>query len=215
MDKAYLEKVFSKERMAKYFAWHPGDEAQAAKHYQANILVSEAFYPLLTIFEVALRNSLNREMAAFFGTDEWYKNVSSTPGLSDLNQPVTNAIKLIAKRGEAITAPKVTAELMLGFWVRLMNVEYEMILWKPLRRAFPFMLKAERQRHNVSAPLNRIRDFRNRIFHHEPVCWNLTKLESLHTEIYTVIGWINKDLPSFAQPMDRVLGVMEEVKKEL
>ena len=215
MDKAYFQKVFSNERMEKYFARYPDDDAKAIKYYQDNILISEAFYPLLTVFEVALRNSLNRELTSFFGTEEWYKSITSTPGLSDLNNTVTMAKRHISKRNEDITASKVVAELTLGFWVQLLNADYERILWKDLRRAFPFMPKAERIRHNVSAPINRIRDFRNRIFHHEPVCWKLEKLESLHAEIYSVIGWINKDLPSFVQPMDRVLLVLEKVKMDL
>ncbi len=44
----------------------------------------------------------------------------------------------------------------LGFWVSLLNSEYERLLWKDLRRAFPFMPKKDRQRKNVSAPLNTI-----------------------------------------------------------
>jgi hypothetical protein len=62
--------------MEKYFTRYPADEDKAIKHYRGNILISESFYPLLTIFEVALRNSLDRELRAFFGTDEWYKHIN-------------------------------------------------------------------------------------------------------------------------------------------
>lgn len=215
MDKAYLQKVFSNERMAKYYAKYAGNEEKALLHYRQNILVSEAFYPLLSVFEVALRNSLNRELCEFFGTDEWYKHISSTAGLSDLNGPMTLAQRHIAKRDEDITASKVVAELTLGFWVQLLNTEYELILWKKLRLAFPFMPKAERTRGNVSAPVNRIRTFRNRIFHHEPICWKFETLDNLHNELYNVIGWINKDLPELVKPLDRVKDVIENAKTEL
>ena len=43
-----------------------------------------------------------------------------------------------------IVPSKVIAEITLGFWVRLFNAEFERILWKDLRRAFPFM-KADLQ----------------------------------------------------------------------
>ena len=62
------------------------------------------------------------------------------------------------------------AELTLGFWVSLLNTEYERTLWQALRRAFPYMPRRERQRRNVSAPLNTFRRFRNRIFHNESIC---------------------------------------------
>jgi hypothetical protein len=89
------------------------------------------------------------------------------------------------------------------------------VLWKHLRRAFPFMLKEERQRRNVSAPINRMREFRNRVFHHEPVCWKFERLEQIHSEIYSVIGWINEDLPVFTTPIDRVPEVISKVRKSL
>lgn len=77
------------------------------------------------------------------------------------------------------------------------------------------MPKEKRQRRNVSAPVNRIREFRNRIFHHEPVCWKFERLEQIRAEIYLVTEWINKDLPAFALSMDRIPEVISEVKRSL
>ena len=68
MDKHYYDKIFSTERMRKYFEKYPNEESKAIEHYHLNIELSESFYPLLSIFEVALRNSLNRELITFF----WY-----------------------------------------------------------------------------------------------------------------------------------------------
>jgi len=128
---------------------------------------------------------------------------------------VTLAQRHITKRGETITASKVVAELTLGFWVRILNAEYERILWKDLRRAFPYMEKSERKRHNVSAPVNKIRDFRNRIFHHEPVLWNIDKVGQIHSDTRKVCGWINKDLPEFIKIIDRFPETISLVKKEM
>ena len=147
-----------------------------------------------------------------FGTADWYLRLAAVPGLSDLNQEITTAKRHIVKRGETIHAAKVVAELTLGFWVRLLNVEYELILWRDLRRAFPYMPKSERKRHNVSAPLNRIRNLRNRVYHNEPIAWNLTTLENLHHEIYKVLGWLNVDLPAFARNLDRFDAVLAAAK---
>jgi hypothetical protein len=81
-----------------------------------------------------------------------------------------------------------------------------------LRKAFPYLEKQQRQRNNVSAPINKIRDFRNRVFHHEPISWNLNRLEETHTRILTVMKWINKDLPEIAKKIDRVPKVIITVK---
>jgi hypothetical protein len=212
MDKHFYDKVFSTQRMEKYFNRYPNNDQKAISHYKSNIELSESFYSVLSMFEVALRNSLNRELTEYFGTNDWYLQVASVPGLKNLNSSISTAKKHIINRNETITADKVIAELTLGFWVRLFNAEYELILWKPLRKAFPYLEKQQRQRNNVSAPINKIRDFRNRVFHHEPISWNLDRLEETHTRILKVMSWINKDLPTIAQEIDRVPMVIIAVK---
>ena len=213
MDRHFYEKVFSTQRMEKYFNNYPNDEDKALLHYTSNIELSESFYSVLSMFEVSLRNSLNRELTEFFGTSEWYLRIDSVNGLRNLRNSINTAKRHIANRNETITANKVIAELTLGFWVRLLNAEYERILWKPLRKAFPYIEKSERQRNNISAPINKIRDFRNRVFHHEPISWRIDKLEETHHRIIMVMGWINKDLPQLANTIDRVPNVIEKAKQ--
>lgn len=214
MNKQYLQKVFSTERIQRYFDHH-GDEDRAVRHYYVNLYLSESFYPVLSILEVALRNSINRELSTMFGSSDWYLRFSAVSGLKDLNREITLAISHITKRGESVNASKVVAELTLGFWVRLFNVEYELVLWKDLRRSFPFMPKPDRKRHNVSAPLNKIRNFRNRVYHNEPIAWNFSYLKDMHKEIHTVLGWLNKDLPVFATPLDRLPQMLLKAQEEL
>ena len=149
--KDLFEKVFSEDRMKKYFLLYPDDEQKAVKHYQCNIMLSEAMYPCLSVFEVELRNSVVRELVAFAKREEWYVAFSTTPGLMELNKYISTAKKQIAARGEDITTAKITAELTWGFWTSLFNRNYERILWKDLRRSFPFVKKANRQRKVVPA----------------------------------------------------------------
>ncbi len=201
--------------MSRYFNHHPGNETIAIKHYHANIALSEAFYPVLSVFEVALRNSLNRELITMFNTPDWHVHIQSTPGLKDLNKEISTAQRQITKRGENTTASKVVAELTLGFWVRLFNVEYELILWKDLRRAFPYMPKIERKRNHISAPLNNIRNFRNRVYHNEPIAWNLKSLEDIHAETILVLSWLNNQLPDFVKANDRFAETISKIKTEL
>lgn len=208
MDRHYYEKVFSTQRMEKYFNRYPNDEQKAICHYTCNVELSESFYSVLSLFEIAFRNSLNRELVAFFGTDDWYLIIENYPVLKNLKTSINTAIKHIENRNELVTAHKVIAELPLGFWVRLFNAEYELVLWKPLRKAFPFKDKQIRQRNKVSAPINKIRDFRNRVFHHEPISWKLDELEKTHRRILRVMSWINKELPKISETIDRVPNVI-------
>ena len=84
-----------------------------------------------------------------------------------------------------------------------------------MRRAFPYMPKKLRKRNNVSAPLNRFRAFRNRVFHNESICWNLDRVKNLHDEFIKLLGWMNKDLPEWLSLSDRFDNVTEYISKTL
>ena len=188
--------------MERYFLLYE-DDRKAIDHYRSNIELAESFYPCLSVFEVALRNALSRELQTMTGREDWYTIFSDTPGLTNLNRYITQVQKQIINCKESITASKVIAGLTLGFWVSFLNSEYERLLWKHLHRAFPYMPKHLRQRKNVSAPLNSFRTFRNRVFHNESFCWNLTRVSEIHDNLFLVMEWINKDLPLWLKNIDR------------
>lgn len=201
--------------MKKYFRLYPEDEAKAIRHYQCNIMLSEAMYPSLSVFEVELRNSIVRELISFAKRDDWYVIFSSTPGLMELNKYISTARRQIANRGEEITTSKITAELTWGFWTSLFNRDYERILWKDLRRAFPFVKKEHRQRKVVASFLNKFRRLRNRIDHNEAICWNLEEVETIHKEMHNVMGWMNKDVPVWLAEFDQFGQVCQKIRKSL
>ncbi len=214
-NKPYLEKVFSPERMKHYFSLHPNDESHAISHYQCNLLLSEAMYQSLSVFEVALRNAICRELTVMAGQDDWYTIFLKDPDLEKLYLEITHASMLIEKRKEQICPSKITAELTLGFWVALFNVNYQGVLWKHLRRVFPYMPKKLKQRKEISSRLNRLRKFRNRVFHHEPICWDLDKVNDIHDELITLLGWMDKELPGWLALSDRFHDVSETIRERL
>ena len=193
--------------MRPYYNRYPYSERRSIKHYKQNISLAEALGPSLSVFEVSLRNALIRELERKEGK-EWYKAFRTHPILKSLYKYILIAGNHIKARGEQVTSDKINGELTMGFWVSLFNAEYEKYLWKDLRRAFPNMPKSQRQRKNISAPLNAIRSLRNRVFHNEAISWNLTKLNSLHEMILQVIGWINPDLSEWTKEIDRFNRVM-------
>lgn len=214
-NKTFFEKIFSNKRMERYFSLYPDDEKRAILHYRCNLQLTEAFYVSLSVFEVTLRNALSRELETMTGREDWYAIFPTTPGLTYLNKYITQASKQIIGRHEYITPSKIIAELTLGFWVSLLNSEYERLLWKDLRRAFPYMPKRERQRKKVSAPLNSFRTLRNRVFHNESICWNLQRVEEIHKEMVMVMGWMNKDIPEWLQQVDRFDKVCTQIRETM
>lgn len=201
--------------MDRYFDLYPNNEARALVHYQCNLKLAEALYVSLSVLEVTLRNALSRELENMTKREDWYSTFPTTPGLAKLNHYITQAGKQISGRQEYITPSKIVAELTLGFWVSLLNSEYERILWKNLRRAFPFMPKTERKRRNVSAPLNTFRILRNRVFHNESICWNLNRVEEIHQQIITVMAWMNKDIPEWLLRIDRFDSTCLQIRRDM
>jgi hypothetical protein len=214
MKKKIFEQVFSEKRMEKYLKQFP-DVNKAFILYRANIELSEALYPALATFEVAFRNAVHRVMTAQFGQEDWFALLTATPGLGGLKPYISKASKQIAVRKEVLDPSKIVAELTMGFWVKLFNVNYERILWKNLKFVFPHWPKNQRLRKNVAPPLNRFRLLRNRIFHQEPVCWDLKNLQKLHDELVQVIGWIHPDLPQWLATFDKFDEVYKDTVKKL
>lgn len=125
--------------MRPYYNRYPGKEKKALRHYRQNILLAEALLPSLSIYEVALRNALIRELERMTGRKDWYTYFSTVPALKALDGQVNVARQHIIKRGEEVTQDKINGELTMGFWVLLFNAKYERFLWKDLRKALPEM----------------------------------------------------------------------------
>ena len=97
----------------------------------------------------------------------------------------------------------------------LLNSQYERVLWKSLRKAFPNLPKKDRQRKNVSAPCNALRRLRNRIFHQEAICWDLYYMTCLHDNLVTVLGWMNVDIQQWLRTIDPYNDVCADIRKEM
>ena len=184
-------------------------------HYKANLRLAESLYVSLSVFEVTLRNALSRELCNMAGKADWFEIFYTNPDLQPLASEVDKAKLLIRNRGEKVSTDKLISELTFGFWVMLLNSQYERVLWKSLRKAFPNLPKKDRQRKNVSAPCNTLRRLRNRIFHQEAICWDLYYLTCLHDNLVTVLGWMSEEMPKWLASIDPFDRVCAEIRKEM
>ena len=210
-----LTDAFSTQRLSKYIAYNPEDPEKTVMHYKANLRLAESLYISLSVFEVTLRNALSRELRNMAGKDDWFDIFYTNPNLQSLVPEIDKAKAQIRNRGENVNTDKLISELTFGFWVMLLNNQYERVLWKSLRKAFPNLPKKDRQRKNVSAPCNTLRRLRNRIFHQEAICWDLYYLTCLHDNLVTVLGWMNEDIQQWLKPIDPFDKVCADIRKEM
>ena len=208
MTEQQLKYYLSSPRFNVYLAKTNNDFDKACQFYKANIELSEAFYPILSVLEISLRNAVHEALKTRFQDEYWFKNclpVEFLPFVLEATQ------KLTAQR-KTITADRVIAELNFGFWSRLFNQRYTSLFWKPLRLIFKNTPKHLRQRNTIADALYRIRTLRNRIYHYEPIFGNWQDIENRYNEMQVFLMWLDNDLPKLLTDIDRFADILKKVK---
>ena len=198
-----LHACLSRERFVAYQRPADQDALDAAARYLWNMALGEALYPMLQALEVALRNTLNDELAALFGTD-WYDQQSVVVDTWGVQQ-IGAAKVTLTKFHKPHTPGRIVAELNFGFWTHLFNVRYERRIWQRLwstSAIFHNLARRNRTRQFLSVRMERVRRLRNRVFHYEPI-WHWHDLAQQHAEVLEALGWISPVMRTTAQLVDR------------
>ncbi|GAO41082.1 Abi family protein [Flavihumibacter petaseus] len=207
----------------RYLIATGNQKTRAVRLYKANLKIAQSFHPILGILEVALRNRLNMVLSAHFCDPDWIINQKNgfmiAPSLTHIDRKtgklVTNAfLKTSVEKSEKkfrrlnvpITSGKILADQSLGFWSGLFEVHhYKLLLGRPIQ-VFN-NLPTGHGRSNVCVKLNIVRQFRNRINHNEPICFNgytidFTYVESFYKAIVDIFTWIDPDLVHWIKDID-------------
>ncbi|HEX3463438.1 MAG TPA: hypothetical protein VHS78_05245 [Candidatus Elarobacter sp.] len=197
-DLIELEKLLSAERLGSYGPTGPPLRA-TLDFYIWNTALSASFYGPLQALEIALRNALHREMSTACGRNDWYSARLFRRAAYDLTGSVAEVANRLTRGGKPVDPPHVVAGLHFGFWTKLIdagpNGNRVRLLWNAaLHRAFPnYPRGAQAHRGPIYGELLRIKDFRNRIAHHEPV--HNKRPEREYRRLLAVANWIDGRLP--------------------
>lgn len=149
------------------------------------------------------RNALHNALTIEFETENWFQGLWLH---SREQQAINKVLNELHKRKQAPTADRVIAELTFGFWCSLCDSRYEhkQILWPKLLKHAPLkqLPKRQRQRKEISRAVNRLRQLRNRVFHHEPI-WHWRDLPQRHTDAGELLTWLNPEIATLLQHSDR------------
>ncbi len=188
-----VNQLLSPKRFNSYLKRCENNPENALNYYVANSKIAEATYWSLQAFEVALRNKIHSSLSQHFGTAEWYNTWLASEDFTDFHSKIIETKNILKLRNEPVNSDKMISEFMLGFWIKMFNAKYENLLWKPLRTIFANMPKTERQRNNVAGTLNKVRNFRNRVYHYEPICWDFNATNTNYNNITKAIQWFDAD----------------------
>ena len=164
------QRIFSAARMRKYLYACGGDEVCAMRLYAYNTRLSQAFFGVISLFEVVLRNAINEHYLQTLG-ENWIVQQAIPEGLLDHEAEDVITTKRMYDKEGVYSHDKMVGSFTFGFWTYLFTKRNYKIGGKTLLQIFPNRVKGTTKK-SVYKDITAIREFRNRIAHHEPICFN-------------------------------------------
>lgn len=126
-------------RIARYNAACGENSRKAMTLYRKNLQLSQELFTVVSCFEVALRNAIDRQMLDTLGND-WlkqgatYNGIFDNPGCHYTKENINDAVN---KLGGHYTHNKLVAELGFGFWRYMFAPKQFAATGKTLLNVFP------------------------------------------------------------------------------
>lgn len=166
--------------MRKYLVACDNDTKKAMTLYRYNLYLSQQMFTVVSCFEVALRNCIDRELMKQLGND-WLRNAILPNGVFYYDRKIERTKKIIDKVYKSLmlnglyTHPKLLSEMEFGVWKYMFsNVQYR-LTGQILLKVFPYKPRSSSMNRYdntyVFNELDHINNMRNRIAHHKPICF--------------------------------------------
>jgi hypothetical protein len=181
-------------------------EARALALYQWNAQLGEAFHLPIQSVEIALRNRINSVLVATFGADWWQETAFLAVADKRQREQIEEAKSRITKRGQAIVTGQIVAGLSFGFWVSMLDARYNPSVWShALASGFPHLPKGK-TRSDLQKASRHIANFRNRIWHHEPIF--KANITSEYSRCIEMLAWLCPHKLGWIKPQCKVMAVL-------
>lgn len=180
MKYADFENAFSAARLNKYRKACNGNDTKALTLYRHNVKLCQKFYGVLNVFEIVLRNAINKHYALHFNDADWIFHQLQVGGMlehSPQQKDVLDEINKMANDNK-YTPDKVVSSVSFGFWTYMFTKVPFRLGNQSLLHIFPNRQVGLGQK-AIFKELQQIKQFRNRIAHHEPICFDATGRKSM------------------------------------
>lgn len=220
------ENILSVARLNRYLIACNGQTKKAMTLYRFNLRLSQALFTTIGNFEISLRNSIDNKLTAILGNNWLIESVASGGIISNERCRLTE-IRLneaLTKLGSRYSHNKLVAELSFGFWRYLFASHQFNATGRTLLSIFPARPHSSAMMHFnrrfIFNQLAQINNLRNRIAHHEPVCFVLghpIKSCAYARENYEIISrlfeWMSIDKSSFLYGLDHILDICSKIER--
>ena len=219
-----FEKTLSVHRLNPYRLACGSDTRKAMTLYRLNLKLSQELFTIISCFEVSLRNTIDEHFLRQLGA-EWLKTAARRGQIFDnptcfLTQKAIN--DAVGNLGLYYSHGKLVAELGFGFWRYLFASYHFRATGSSLLAIFPAKPTSSAAGHfnqkfffNQLAQLN---DIRNRIAHHEPICFETslpiknTKYARQHYRlIFQLFQWMGIEPSALLYGLDHVERVCDNI----
>lgn len=199
MPNSQLHTAISYPRFSRYLHACDNNRRKALQLYRANILLSQKLYAVIGVFEVILRNSIDRHFLEKKGNN-WLANAIKPGGYLEGKIGCEFSYQSIHdaehKLGRNCNHDKLITALSFGFWTYQFATKQYAAAGSTLLEIFQDRPFGTRQK-EVFKILVKINDIRNRIAHYEPICFdkNTGNISTLFVEkrynlILEILQWL-------------------------
>ena len=167
------EMAFSPARLNRYKVACGGNTRKAMALYRYNVKLCQKYYAVLNIFEIIFRNAVDRHFRTYYNDPNWIEQQLQAGGMLAYSPQKADALKHIneLKKKGILTPDKVVSAQSFGFWTYMFNKIPFNAGGKKILDIFPNKQVGLGQK-AVYNELQDIKQFRNRIAHHEPICFD-------------------------------------------
>ena len=219
-----FEKVLSPARMNRYLKACDANTRKAMTLYRLNLRLSQELFTVISCFEVALRNAIDQHYTNALGNN-WLCTAASSGGIFDNRYclfTATTIADVIKDLGYTYTHPKLVAELGFGFWRYLFATRQYRAGGQSLLRIFTAKPQSTQgNQYNASYIFNelaKVNDLRNRIAHHEPICFipgkaikNTQYSRQRYMLILRLFRWMTIDEGRLLYGLDHVNNTLDRI----
>ncbi len=228
MKYSEFQHILSGERLQRYLLSCNNNTRKTMTLYRLNLNLSQEVFTLLSCFEVAVRNAIDRILTERLG-ENWLRDAVLDGGIFDV-PGCRDSAKIIKKaynrlmRDDSYSHPKLLAEMEFGVWKYMFaNPQYRAV-GRTLLAIFPNKPRssAEVQYNNtfIFNELDGINILRNRIAHHERICFAHRQPEigtsyilNAYQTLHKLFMWMGIDSHSLLYGLDHVQQVCAKINR--
>ena len=216
--------VMSAPRMSRYLTASGNTSKKAMTLYRNNLRLSQELFTVISCYEIALRNGINMIYTAQHGSD-WLRDSAASGGMFDsvncrrTQKIIKNAFNNLFNN---YTHAKLLAEMDFGFWRYLFAQPQFYAAGQTLLNVFPTKPTStpiiQYNQTFIFNQLGQINDLRNRIAHHEPICFlpgqpvkNTNYARQHYNLILQLFQWMSIDEASLLYGLDHIINVCNEI----